>query len=63
MQPSPARGEATNTGAEHIDAKPGEMPGVIVDTKHASSVGFVCEYDVLDGLKATWADFLERAEP
>jgi len=47
-------------GAEHIPGKPGEMPAVIVDTAHASELGFVCEFDVLEGLKATWADFVER---
>jgi UDP-glucose 4-epimerase len=47
-------------GAEHIPGKPGEMPAVIVDTTHAGEVGFVCEYDVLEGLKATWADFVAR---
>jgi UDP-glucose 4-epimerase len=54
--------EATGVaiGAEHIPGKPGEMPAVIVDTSHATELGFACEYDVLDGLKATWADFLER---
>jgi UDP-glucose 4-epimerase len=49
--------------AEHIPGKPGEMPAVIVQTSHASELGFACEYDVLAGLKATWADFVERAEP
>ena len=47
-------------GAEHIPGKPGEMPAVIVDTAHASELGFVCEYDVLEGLKSTWADFVAR---
>jgi hypothetical protein len=36
------------------------MPAVIVDTTHANEVGFVCQYDVLEGLKATWADFVAR---
>jgi UDP-glucose 4-epimerase len=54
--------EATGVaiGAEYIPGKPGEMPAVIVDTAHATELGFSCEYDVLAGLKATWADFLER---
>jgi UDP-glucose 4-epimerase len=47
-------------GAEHIPGKPGEMPAVIVDTAHATELGFTCEYDVLAGLQATWADFVER---
>ena len=50
-------------GAEHIPGKPGEMPAVIVETSHAHELGFTCEYDVLEGLKATWADFVERAAP
>lgn len=55
--------EATGVaiGAEHIEGKPGEMPAVIVRTNHAAELGFACEYDVLAGLKATWADFLARA--
>ena len=55
--------EATGVaiGAEHIDGKPGEMPAVIVRTSHAAELGFSCEYDVLAGLKATWADFRVRA--
>jgi UDP-glucose 4-epimerase len=47
-------------GATHIEGKPGEMPAVIVDISRAKRAGFVPSYSVLDGLKATWADFLER---
>jgi UDP-glucose 4-epimerase len=48
-------------GAEHIPAKPGEMPAVIVDTSHAVSLGYSPEFSVRDGLAAAWADFKERA--
>jgi len=36
--------EATGVaiGAEHIPGKPGEMPAVIVDTSHATALGFSC---------------------
>jgi len=42
---------------EHIEAKAGEMPAVIVDTAKAKSLGFSIAYDLEDGLAATWLDF------
>ncbi len=44
-------------GATHIAPRPGEMPAVIVDTTHAAERGFRPEYDLVTGLKVTWADF------
>ncbi len=51
--------EATGVeiGAEHIPGKAGEMPAVIVSLEHARALGFTPAYTVLQGLKATWADF------
>jgi UDP-glucose 4-epimerase len=45
-------------GKEHIEAKSGEMPAVIVDISYAATRGFVPVYDVRAGVKATWEDFL-----
>jgi len=45
-------------GAEHVAAKPGEMPAVIVDTRRARSLGYVPAYDLKAGLAATWQDFV-----
>jgi UDP-glucose 4-epimerase len=51
--------EATGVeiGAEHIEGKPGEMPAVIVNLAHANALGYRPAYTLLEGLKATWADF------
>ncbi|HTX01090.1 MAG TPA: NAD-dependent epimerase/dehydratase family protein, partial [Acidimicrobiales bacterium] len=45
---------------ELVPAKPGEMPAVIVDVTRSAEAGFVPEYDLRGGLRATWEDFLER---
>lgn len=42
---------------EHIAAKAGEMPAVIVDNSHARQMGWVPEHDIVAGMKATWEDF------
>jgi UDP-glucose 4-epimerase len=44
-------------GAEHVAAKPGEMPAVVVDTSRARSLGYAPAYDLRAGLAATWEDF------
>ncbi len=44
-------------GAEHVAAKPGEMPAVVVDTTRARAHGFRPAYDLPAGLAATWEDF------
>ncbi len=54
--------EATGAAiaAEHVAAKPGEMPAVIVDLAKARRLGFAPAYSLLEGLQATWADFQAR---
>lgn len=42
---------------EHVAAKPGEMPAVIVDNSHARSLGWVPEHDIRSGIQAGWEDF------
>jgi UDP-glucose 4-epimerase len=44
-------------GKEHVPAKPGEMPTVIVDTARARAAGFTPQYGIQEGIAATWADF------
>jgi UDP-glucose 4-epimerase len=41
----------------HVDAKPGEMPAVVVDTTLARSRGWEPQVSLLDGLRSAWADF------
>jgi UDP-glucose 4-epimerase len=41
----------------HVDAKPGEMPAVVVDTALARSRGWEPQVSLLDGLRSAWADF------
>lgn len=48
-------------GKEHVAAKPGEMPAVVVDISKARAAGFVPDYPLRRGLEATWRDFLDRA--
>ena len=43
--------------AEHVPAKPGEMPAVVVDTGHARGLGYAPTFDLASGLAATWEDF------
>ena len=44
--------------AEHVDAKPGEMPAVIVDICHArEQLGYWPLVSLLDGLATVWKDF------
>lgn len=43
---------------EHVEAKAGEMPAVIVSTAKAKAAGFNPRYDLRSGLTETWADFL-----
>jgi UDP-glucose 4-epimerase len=49
-------------GKEHIEAKPGEMPAVIVDNSRAISRGWQPEHDIASGVEATWRDFLANQE-
>ena len=41
----------------HVDAKPGEMPAVVVDTSEARRRGFVPAVTLVDGIRSAWADF------
>lgn len=41
----------------HVDAKPGEMPAVVVDNALAQGRGFVPEVSLVDGIRSAWADF------
>lgn len=55
------------TGAEipveHIPAKTGEMPAVIVDISRARrELGYEPAYSLADGLRTVWADFTAAAE-
>lgn len=43
---------------EHVPAKRGEMPAVIVDPSAAVAAGFAPRFDLEAGLAATWEDFL-----
>ncbi len=45
---------------DHVEAKAGEMPAVIVDTTKARSLGFEVAYGLEDGLAATWLDFQQN---
>jgi UDP-glucose 4-epimerase len=44
-------------GKRHVEAKPGEMPAVVVDISRARASGWQPRHDVRDGLAATWQDF------
>jgi UDP-glucose 4-epimerase len=41
----------------HVDAKPGEMRAVVVDTSEARRRGFEPQVSLVDGLQTAWADF------
>jgi UDP-glucose 4-epimerase len=43
--------------AEHVPAKPGEMPAVVVDISAARALGFVPSYDLKSGLATVWPEF------
>jgi UDP-glucose 4-epimerase len=44
--------------AEHVAAKVGEMPAVIVDIGRARSLGFTPAFELEAGLLSAWDDFL-----
>lgn len=44
---------------EHVPAKPGEMPAVVVSVARAASLGYRPSYELADGLATAWADFAE----
>jgi UDP-glucose 4-epimerase len=44
--------------AEHVDAKPGEMPAVVVDISRArEQLGYHPSVSLIDGLATVWQDF------
>jgi UDP-glucose 4-epimerase len=46
---------------EHVPAKPGEMPAVVVDVSRAAGLGWAPEVDLVDGVRSAWADFAPAA--
>lgn len=48
-------------GKDHVEAKQGEMPAVIVDNTHAREMGWSPEHDIRSGMQATWEDFKASA--
>jgi UDP-glucose 4-epimerase len=48
---------------EHIEAKKGEMPAVVVDTARAAAAGWAPRYALEEGLAETWDHFTHRPSP
>jgi UDP-glucose 4-epimerase len=48
--------------AEHIPAKPGEMPAVIIDISAARALGYEPRYDLKAGIATVWPEFSETAQ-
>jgi UDP-glucose 4-epimerase len=48
--------------AQHIPAKPGEMPAVIIDISAARRLGYRPRYDLKAGIATVWPDFSENAK-
>jgi len=48
--------------AEHVPAKPGEMPAVIVDISAARALGYQPVHDLKSGLATVWPEFSEAAQ-
>ena len=46
---------------EHVPAKPGEMPAVVVDVGRAARLGWTPEVALVDGIRTAWADFAPAA--
>ena len=47
--------------ADHIPAKPGEMPAVIVDISAARALGYQPTHDLKSGLATVWPEFAPHA--
>jgi UDP-glucose 4-epimerase len=45
----------------HGDAKPGEMPAVVIDSSRARDLGWKSEMTIVDGLRTAW-DFFRSAD-
>jgi UDP-glucose 4-epimerase len=43
--------------ADHVPAKPGEMPAVIVDISAARALGYQPTHDLKSGLATVWPEF------
>lgn len=54
-----ATGRALPT--EHVPAKAGEMPAVIVSIAHARSLGYEPQVNLVDGLQQVWEEFRTTA--
>lgn len=48
--------------AEYMQAKPGEMPAVIVDISAARALGYQPVHDLKSGLATVWPEFSEAAQ-
>jgi UDP-glucose 4-epimerase len=48
--------------AEHIPAKPGEMPAVVIDISAAMALGYEPKYDLKAGIATVWPEFSETAK-
>ncbi|HWF82451.1 MAG TPA: NAD-dependent epimerase/dehydratase family protein [Streptosporangiaceae bacterium] len=48
--------------AEHIPAKAGEMPAVIIDISAAKALGYQPRYDLKAGIATVWPEFSETAK-
>jgi len=48
--------------AEHIPAKAGEMPAVIIDISAARALGYQPRYDLKAGIATVWPEFSETAK-
>ena len=49
--------------ADHIPAKPGEMPAVIVDISAARALGYRPMHDLKSGLATVWPEFVPPSAP
>lgn len=47
--------------AEHVPAKPGEMPAVVVDIARARALGWSPQVSLVEGVSTAWADFAPTA--
>lgn len=47
---------------EHVPAKPGEMPAVIVDISAARALGYQPAHDLKSGFSTVWPEFAEAAQ-
>jgi|SRR5580658_5172220 UDP-glucose 4-epimerase len=48
--------------AEHVPAKPGEMPAVIIDISAARALGYEPRHDLKAGIATVWPEFSEKAK-